>query len=310
MTRRTRCWGLMLHVGPFDDTTVRALNLARLPPLLEVTRGSPEVLVGLVDGPVAIAHPELVDAHIRELSDKSPGTCRDTDSTACNHGTFVAGILSARRTSGAPGLCPNCTLLVRPIFTETIGQNELTPSALPEELTAALIDCVAEGAHIVNLSAYLVRPDWRRQRELEQAINFAAQRRTMIVAAAGNLGTVQSSVITQHRWVIPVVSCDLEGHPSQSSTLSPSVGRRGLRAPGEGITSLGSDGSLVASGGSSAAAAFVTGTIALLLSVFPKASVAEVKVAVTQNFATRSTAILPPLLDARAAYQSLKRRQS
>ena len=289
---------------------MRGLNIVRLPPLLEVAQGRPEVVIGLVDGPVATAHPELVDARIRELSETTRGTCVDTSSLACKHGTFVAGILAARRTSVACGVCPGCTLLVRPIFTESIRNAALTPRTSPEELIAALVDCVDEGAQIVNLSVYLSQPTWRQEREVERVIGYAAQRRTMIVAAAGNWGTVRSSVITRHQWVIPAVSCDSEGRVSQWSTLSPSVGRRGLRAPGENITSLSSVGGVSISGGSSAAAAFVTGTLALLLSVFPKAEAAEVKMAVTPHYEAQSSTILPPLLDAWVAYLSLKRRHS
>ena len=39
-------------------------------------------------------------------------------SAACVHGTFVAGILSAKRGSAAPAVCPDCTLLVNPVFSE------------------------------------------------------------------------------------------------------------------------------------------------------------------------------------------------
>jgi len=37
---------------------------------------------------------------------------------ACSHGTLVAGVLSARRDSLHPGICPGCTLVVRPIFSD------------------------------------------------------------------------------------------------------------------------------------------------------------------------------------------------
>ena len=60
-----------------------------------------------------------------------------------------------------------------------------------------------------------------------------------MVAAAGNQGTVGSSVITRHPWVIPVIACDLQGRPTTESNLGSSIGRRGLAAPGENIASLG-----------------------------------------------------------------------
>jgi hypothetical protein len=50
---------------------------------------------------------------------------------------------------------------------------------------------------------------------------------------------------------------------------------------------------------------FVTGAIALLWSEFPAASAAQIKLAVTQAAMPRRASVVPPLLDAWAAYQVL-----
>jgi hypothetical protein len=50
---------------------------------------------------------------------------------------------------------------------------------------------------------------------------------------------------------------------------------------------------------------FVTGTIALLWSAFPAATAADVKLAVTQAQISRQKTVVPPLLDAEAAYHVL-----
>ena len=90
------------------------------------------------------------------------------------------------------------------------------------------------------------------------------------------------------------------------SNMGSSIGRRGLSAPGEAITSFGAVGKpLTLGGGTSVATPFVTGAIALLWSAFPKATAAQVKIAVTQAYAPRRTMIVPPLLTAWAAYQFL-----
>ena len=80
-------------------------------------------------------------------------------------------------------------------------------------------------------------------------------------------------------------------------------------APGDAVTSLGTNGQPVTSGGTSAAAPFVTGAIALLWSMFPEASAAEVKSAVTGAGLRRAT-VVPPLLDAWAACQLMQNRRS
>jgi subtilisin family serine protease len=260
-------------------------------------------MVGLIDGPVAINHPDLVSENIREVPGKLSGACAQASNAACMHGTFVAGILNARRNSPAPAICPNCTLLVRPIFPETISGNGQVPSATPEELALAIVDCIEAGSRVLNLSAALAQPSSKGERELEDALDYAARRGVITVAAAGNQGTLGSSAITRHPWVIPVAACDLRGRPVSQSNLGSSIGRQGLRAPGEDITSLGTDSKPLTFGGTSAATPFVTGAIALLWSEFPAATAAEIRFAATQAYAQRRTTVVPPLLDAWAAYQ-------
>jgi len=184
------------------------------------------------------------------------------------------------------------------------------PSASPEELVEAIIDCAEAGVRILNLSLSLATMSPNQEPHLVQALDYAAAHGTLVVAAAGNQGTVGGSAITRHPWVIPVVACDWAGRPLAVSNLGASIARRGLMAPGDAITSLGSSGQSLTGGGTSAATPFVTGTLALLLSIFPDANVAEAKSATTRADVRRA-AIVPPVLDAWSAYQTmLKRRRS
>jgi subtilisin family serine protease len=282
------------------------LGLVRLTPLMERARGNLEVIIGLIDGPVALTHPDLARATIREVPGRLVGTCARAGSAACQHATFVAGILVANRGSKAPAICPGCTLLVRAIFAEAAQWNGEIPSATPEQLAAAILDCLEAGARVLNLSVALAEPTMKGERVLQEALEQAARRGVPVVAAAGNQGTLGSSVITRHPRVIPVVACDWRGRPISQSNLGRSIGRQGLRAPGQDVTSLGAAGDLVKFGGTSAAAPFVTGAIALLWSEFPAAAPAEITRAVTGAQAPRRYAIVPPLLDAWGAYQLLR----
>ena len=245
------------------------LELVKLDRLMERSGGRPQVVIGLIDGPVAMDHPDLSRATIRAVPGRQSASCSLASSVACTHGTSVAGILFAQRGSPALAICPDCTLLVRPIFPENSAANGQIPSATPEELAMAITDAVGAGANVINLSAALVQPSLRGERQLEQALDHAVQRGVLVVAAAGNQGTVGSSVITRHPWVIAVIGCDLEGNPRQSRIWDSSIGRWGLAAPGQDVTSLGTHGRPQTFGGTSAAAPFVTGAIALLWSEFP-----------------------------------------
>jgi subtilisin family serine protease len=281
------------------------LDLVKLTALMERSSGTPDVKLGLIDGPVVTEHPDLTGEHLHEIPGNNRATCTRANSTACLHGTFIAGILCAKRGCSAPAICPNCTLLIRPIFAEKTAGREQMPSATPEELAAAIIDCIDAGARVINLSLALAQPSTKGEQALEDALYLAVRRGVIVVAAAGNQGTLGSSAITRHPWVIPVVACDLRGRPMNESNLGSSIGRRGLTAPGDGITSLGAEGQSLTLGGTSVAVPFVTGAIALLWSEFLAATAAQIKLAISQTSAPRRASVVPPLLDAATAYQSL-----
>ena len=173
-----------------------ALDLVKLTALMERTSGSAEVKIGLIDGPVMTRHPDLAGEHLREIPGKNGSACVQASSTACLHGTFVAGILSARRSSPAPAICPNCTLLVRPVFSEVTSGTEHMPGATPKGLAAAIIDCIDAGARVINLSLALAQPSTTGEQSLEDAFNQAARRGVIVVVAAGNQG--RSAVPRSH----------------------------------------------------------------------------------------------------------------
>ena len=165
-----------------------------------------------------------------------------------------------------------------------------------------MLDCIRAGAHLLNISAAIAQPSTKTEKAIAQALEEAARRGVIVAAAAGNQGTLGGTAIISHPWVIPVAACDAQGKPLDHSNFGSSIGRRGLCAPGDRIASLGSGGKPFTGGGTSAATPFVAGALALLWSEFPKASAAELKLAVLPG---RRVSVVPPLLDAWRAYQSL-----
>lgn len=284
-------------------SSTRPLDLVQLPVLMERTLGNPEVVLGLIDGPVAANHPEFSEARLQDLSGRKPGESGTSGAISCNHGTFVAGILCARRNSVAPAICPSCTVLVWPIFGEGTSAGD-APNATSQQLAEAIIQTIKAGAHVLNLSVGLITASARGERELLHALDSAMQRGVLVIAAAGNQAMVGSTVITRHPWVVPVAACDLRGHPVRHSNLGRSIATRGLAAPGEGITSLVAEGTATFEG-TSAAAPFVSGTAALLWSLFPGVSASSIRGALTQSGSRRATNIVPKLLNAAQAYQAL-----
>lgn len=281
---------------------MQSIGLVRLSQLMQHTNGSRAIVIGLIDGPVQTSHPDLESTSIQGLS--MSASCAREASVACLHGTFVAGILAARRGSAAPALCPGCRLLVRPIFAE--GDSAGFPSCEPEELATAMVECIREGARLLNLSVGLMNASPSGVRALEAALDLAARHSVLVLAAAGNQGMVGVSALARHPAVVPVAASTATGGIASLSNLGHSVGRRGLAAPGDSIESLAPAGGSRRFSGTSAATPFVTGTAALLWSLYPKLSAARIRHSLLHAAGAVRRSITPPLLDAQAAWDELK----
>ena len=280
--------------------TDSALDLVGLTSLMSLSSGSPAIPIGLVDGPVVASHPDLGEATLVQVGD-SAATCRLADSGACAHGTFIAGILAARRASAAPAICPDSPLLVRPAFAEIAADGG--PLAAPAEVGAAIADCVDAGARLVNLSAAVGYPSVRVEALLRQALDFASKRGVLVVAAAGNQGTVGTSEMTRHPGVLPVVAYDDSGSTARPLQPRAVAGNPGCRCPRGRTTSLTPDGATTVQSGTSVATAFVSGAAALLLALADGARSSDLVHALVGGQRRRS--ITPPLLDAATAYRRL-----
>jgi subtilisin family serine protease len=275
--------------SPFD--------LVGLGSLMQLTSGDPRIGVCMIDGPVALDHPLLDTRHVRILKSKNNSMAASAEADT-HHGTATAGILFAKRNSAVPGICPECTIGIRPILQEM--------SASTAELAEAILDGINSGSRIINMSLALSHLSLNRERGLEDALQKAAAKGVLVVAAAGNGGAVAGSVITRHPAVIPVVGCDSSGRPTRSTNLGLTIGRRGVCAPGEGVLSLSSRGGTKRFAGTSVASAIVTGAVALLWSLLPHATAAQVRTAILRSPKGRRLAIVPQLLDSETAFAELR----
>ena len=133
------------------------LSQTRLLSLMNISNGHPDISIGLIDGPVDFSHPAFQGSRIRTVKDSQLTACKNASGIACAHGTFIAGILCAKRGLSAPAICPDCEIILNPIFreedTKVIKQyNIIFPSATPEELSDAIIETIDAGAQVINLS--------------------------------------------------------------------------------------------------------------------------------------------------------------
>ncbi|MEU3664536.1 S8/S53 family peptidase [Streptomyces sp. NPDC032940] len=265
------------------------------------TSGATDLRVGLADGPVIVDHPGLSTSKIEWSSAKDVAN-READDVAALHATSVAGVLVAGHQSGALGMCPGITLVTRSVFGSPAARSAGTATWM--ELTDALLDLANSGVRIVNISLSLATGTHEEVRAVQDALDYVAAHDVIVVAAAGNEGTIGSTVVTRHRSVLPVVAYDLQGRPGRMSNIGRSIGLRGVGVMADGLMSLGAYGGLRPFGGTSAAAAVVTGAIALILSELPKTSPEEL-ISAMKGVPSRRTSVVPPLMNARIAFESL-----
>ena len=277
------------------------LQLSHLKALMEATSGNPAIVIGVIDGPVDLSHPDFQGT---ELAATSTARCETIDSLACRHGTFVAGMLSAQRGANAPALSPACRFFYRPIFCEDTP-GTVCPEVTPHELAEAMRETLQAGARIINLSLGLDAPRLLATPELYSVFDDAFRRGVLLVAASGNLNQVGPVPLFNHPWVIPVAACDDRGRLAAGSNIGLAVGKRGLMAPGIRITSTGAGGGAVQMSGTSVAAPFVTGALALLWSLYPQAPAVKLRQAILRQGIPRRS-ISPPLLDAEASWRFLQ----
>src|SRR5260370_18048058 len=73
--------------------TLSPLDLVRLSALMERSQGRREIMIALIDGPVALSHPDLAGATIREIPGKLKGASTRPATMSCAHGALVAVLL-------------------------------------------------------------------------------------------------------------------------------------------------------------------------------------------------------------------------
>jgi hypothetical protein len=268
---------------------------------MEECEGDPLISVGVIDGPLDLEHPAFAGSSLRTVRSDQLAACQDAHSVACSHGTAIAGILCAKRGSLAPAICPSCTFLFYPIFLEDAQPTGDSASTTPKELARAIVETVDAGARIINLSLGVITADTSADQELEEACGHAAKRGVILVAAAGNQSRIGFLPLLNHPWIIPIVSCDFAGSVTPESNLSRTIGTRGLCAPGVTILTAAPGGNYAPISGTSAAAAIVTGSMALLWSNSPATPALELRAAVLQSAGQERRSLVPPLLDIEAA---------
>lgn len=224
----------------------------RAPKAWDWTRGLTSIKVAVIDSGITPNHADLTTYEPRWDYVDNDGSPWDGD----GHGTHVAGTISAvvNNGVGVAGIGRNC----RPYIYRVLDN---TGSGYVSDTTAAIVQAVDDGCHVINLSLGSYTPDSAE----ENACNYAVANGTVVCAAAGNDNTFQPLYPAGYTACIAVGSITIGGSRSSFSNYGSWVD---VAAPGTSILSTTMNGGYGYLSGTSMATPHVAGVAALAYSVY------------------------------------------
>lgn len=212
------------------------------------------VKVAIIDSGIEIHHPDLLD-NIKECADKSYNTATGV-SDIMGHGTHCAGIIGASDNNfGVVGIAPESELYICKAINDDYGLH-------PLYLMNSIIWCLEKKVDIISMSLGLESTN----DDLQKVILQAHQNGIILVAAAGNneAGVILNDLLYPARFneCIAVGATNKQFQFDNITVLSTDID---ILAPGADIysTSIKQKGFYYSESGTSMAAAFISGVIAL-----------------------------------------------
>ncbi len=245
-----------------DRTLLREAHL--------ISMGHPEIRVAVLDTGFEATHPELQHAmlggrdfvHILGGAAQFFGDFLDIDDLPeddVGHGTHVAGIIVAKGLRMPLGVVPRCKLIPVKVL-GALRRGEVTVGAgLIDNINNGIKWAVDQGADVINMSLGIKHQQGGLPHE--DVIRYALSRGVTVVAASGNDGTGELYYPGALPGVIAVGAADDYGQMAPFSSFG---GHVSVTAPGVNIYSSHLHGGYALSSGTSQAAPFVSGAVALL----------------------------------------------
>ena len=185
------------------------------------------VRIAVLDSGIVQNHEDINYYNVHQGRNYITGTRNVTDTMG--HGTEVIGVIAAVRNNhvGVAGLLDQVQIIPLKVFEQ--GQGSLSHAI------RAIYDAVdVFQADVINMSWAITGGG--QSRSLENAINHAASRNVILVAAAGNNGNSTYVYPASYANVIGVGAVDRHGNVATFSQRNTSVF---VTAPGDGIVTLG-----------------------------------------------------------------------
>jgi len=212
------------------------------------------VVVAVIDSGVDSNHPALNGAVLEEFA-----AVDDKSKSSDAHGTAIASIIAAR--DGMTSVAPGAQILSIKAFARDPKFSRTLANSF--DILKGIDYAVAKNARILNLS--FAGP---RDPLMAQALAVAASRGVVIVAAAGNKGSnAPPAYPGAYRDVIAATATDAKDKLYKNANRGDYIA---IAAPGVDVLAAGSKNGYSLNSGTSMAAAYVTGSIALMLQNSPQ----------------------------------------
>lgn len=244
------------------------------------TRGD-GVTVAVLDTGVDDAHPDLAGQVLAGTDLIGMGAGRG-DRAWARHGTAMAGIIAGHghgpsRGQGVLGIAPQAKILpVRVILEEGDPGRAKARESKGGALAEGIRWAADHGADVINLSLGDDSDSAHHEAGEDEAVQYALAKGVVVVASAGNGGESGDRVSypAAYPGVIAVTAVDRRGRKAAFSTRN---WYATVSAPGVDVVIADPDRSYYEGWGTSAAAAFVSGSVALVRAAHPDLSPAQVK---------------------------------
>lgn len=193
----------------------------------DLTKGTPSVLVAVVDSGLDLSHPDLQGQWVNGYNVLDPDSPPMDDH---GHGTHVSGIIAAalNNSIGVAGIAPNTKIM--PIKAlDRNGQGD------DIDIATGIRWAADHGAKIINLSLGTApNPDgtYSQSPIINDAIRYAINKGILLIAASGNDGSGRISYPASSPGVISVGSLNISNTRSSFSNYGSTLG---VVAPGESI---------------------------------------------------------------------------
>jgi thermitase len=236
------------------------------------TEGDNAITVAVLDTGVDLDHPEyrhvllqgydfvdVIDGASEFIGDYLEADVIPEDEVG--HGTHVAGIIAARGTNVPRGVAPRCRILPIRVLAAMSKDGRRVGAGLVENINNGVKWAIDHGADVINMSLGVRHTGGGLPHQ--EVIDYAKRKGVTVVAASGNDGRQEMYYPGAFPSVIAVGAANRDGDLADFSTFGDHVS---LIAPGVEIYSTSMEDGYAFSTGTSHAAPFVTGAIALLKS--------------------------------------------